>query len=233
MKRILLVDDDEDILNINSIYLQREGYECLIATTVEQAYAIVELENPDLIVLDILLTDGSGIDICQKIRNFTIAPVIFLTSLLGDSTKIEALQIGGDDYMTKPYKLTELSARIHANLRRVQMHQENIYEFSPLKIDVHAYRVFLDDREVFLTQKEMQLLIILVSHQGTIVPTNDLFRKVWGHDPINESNIKTLQVHISTLRKKLLLDEVSLLSIKTVRNTGYCFQYDGGLKDDK
>lgn len=231
MKRILLVDDDDDILNINSIYLEREGYECLVAATAEQAYAIVELENPDLIVLDILLTDGSGIDICKKIRHLTIAPIIFLTSLLGDSTKIEALQIGGDDYMTKPYKLAELSARIQANLRRVRMHEAQVYEFSPLKIDVSEYRVYLDGKVVFLTQKEMQLLIILVRNQGTTVRTDDLYQKVWGNFPVNESSIKTLHVHISTLRKKLLLDEVSPLCIKTVRNTGYCFQYEGGMTD--
>lgn len=226
MKRILLVDDDYDILNINSIYLRREGYECLLAETTEQAYAIVELENPDLIVLDILLTDGSGIEICKKIRNSTIAPIIFLTSLLGDAMKIEALKIGGDDYMTKPYKLAELSARIHANLRRVQMHQTKMYEFPPLKIEVTAYRVFLHDQEVFLTQKEMQLLLILVENKGATTRTNDLYHKVWGNHP-TESSIKTLHVHISTLRKKLLLDESSPLSIKTIRNMGYCFQYDG------
>lgn len=231
MKRILLVDDDNDILNINSIYLQQEGYECLLAETAEQTYAIVELENPDLIVLDILLTDGSGIDICKKIRSLTIAPIIFLTSLLGDSTKIEALQIGGDDYMTKPYKLAELSARILANLRRVQMHETQIYEFFPLKINVSEFRVYIHDKEVFLTQKEMQLLTILVRRQGTTIRTDDLYQKVWGIYPVKESNIKTLHVHISKLRKKLLLDEVSPLSIKTIRNTGYCLQYEGGFDE--
>ena len=228
MERILLVDDDDDILDINSIYLQREGYECLLATTVEQAYAMVELENPDLIVLDILLTDGSGIDFCKKIRHLTIAPIIFLTSLLDDRTRIEALQIGGDDYMTKPYKLAELSARIHAHLRRLRMHDVKRYEFPPLQIDVSAYRVFMYGNEVFLTQKEMQLLIILVSRQGTIVFTNDLYDRVWGNQPMNESNIKTLHVHISKLRKKLLQDEVSSFQIQTIRNTGYCFLYSGG-----
>lgn len=229
MKRILLVDDDDDILDINSIYLQREGYECLLATNVYQALTIVELENPDLIVLDILLTDGSGIEVCQKIRTLTIAPIIFLTSLLDDRTKIQALQIGGDDYMTKPYKLAELSARIYAHLRRVRMHDAVRYEFPPLEINVSAYRVFLYDQEVLLTQKEMQLLIILVSHQGTVVTTHDLYQRVWGNQPpLNETNIKKLHVHISTLRKKLLLDEVSSIQIQTIRNTGYCFQYSGG-----
>lgn len=228
MKRILLVDDDDDILDINSIYLQREGYTCLTAMNVEQALAIVELENPDLIVLDILLTDGSGMEVCQNIRDRTIAPIIFLTSLLDDRTKIEALQIGGDDYMTKPYKLAELAARIHAQLRRVKMHEAVRYDFPPLEINVSAYRVFLYNQEVFLTQKEMQLLIILVSHQGTVVPTEDLYQRVWGNQTMNETNIKKLHVHISTLRKKLLLDEVPSIQIQTIRNTGYCFMYSGG-----
>lgn len=229
MSRILLVDDDDDILDINSIYLQREGYDCLLATNVQQALSMVELENPDLIVLDILLTDGSGIEVCQEIRTLTIAPIIFLTSLLDDRTKIQALQIGGDDYMTKPYKLAELSARIHAHLRRVRMHEAIRYEFPPLEINVSSYRVFLHGEEVFLTQKEMQLLIVLVSHQGTVVATHDLYQRVWGNQPpLNETNIKKLHVHISTLRKKLLLDEVSSIQIQTIRNTGYCFQYTGG-----
>lgn len=225
VKRILLVDDDQDILNINSILLKREGFQCITATKAEQAYNLVELEKPDLIVLDILLTDGSGIDICHIIRHLTIAPIIFLTSLLDDRTKIEALEIGGDDYITKPYKLTELLVRIQANLRRVQMHEAIIYEFPPLKIDVSTYRVFLYDQEIYLTQKEMQVLIILVSHHGTTVRTEELHQKIWGDGPIRDSNVKALHVHISTLRKKLMLGEISEIYIQTVRHIGYCFQY--------
>lgn len=225
--RILLVDDDDDILNINSIFLQREGYEILIAKTIEQAYAIVELENPDLIVLDILLVGGSGLTVCKNIRNFTIAPIIFLTSLLDDKIKIEALQIGGDDFMTKPYKLTELSARIYANLRRVQMHENKIYELSPLKVNVGANLVFLNEEEVVLTQKETLLLITLIKQRGTTVSANDLYESVWGNAPVNESNIRTLHVHISTLRKKLYMGEDSPLNIKTIRHIGYCLQHEG------
>lgn len=223
--RILLVDDDRDILKINSAYLEREGYDCLLAETLEQAYGIVELENPDLIVLDILLEDGSGIDFCHSIRNITVAPIIFLTSLLEEATKIKALQIGGDDYITKPYKLAELSARIQANLRRARMHETTIYEFPPLKIDVGMNRVFIDNQEVLLTQKEMLLLIILVRNQGTTVRANDLIDQVWGDYPINESSMSTLQVHISTLRKKIKQDDFSLFSIKTIRKLGYSFHY--------
>lgn len=225
--RILLVDDDDDILTINRIFLQREGYEILLAKTIEQTYAIIELENPDLIVLDILLAEGSGLTICKNIRNFTIAPIIFLTSLLDDQIKIEALQIGGDDFMTKPYKLTELSARIYANLRRVRMHETRIYELPPLKVNVAAHRVFLNEEEVLLTQKEAQLLITLMRQRGTTVSANDLYESVWGNAPVNESNIRTLQVHISTLRKKLDMGEDSPLNIKTIRHIGYCFQHEG------
>lgn len=224
--RILLVDDDQDILNINSIYLEREGYECLLAETLQQAHAIVELENPDLIVLDIMLTDGSGIDFCRKIRDLTIAPIIFLTSLLEEAKKIEALKIGGDDYITKPYKLAELSARIYANLRRMQMYEKKTYEFPPLKIEIESYRVFLHEKEILLTQKEMQLLVILIRNQGTTVRAVDLYEQVWGQPAIDESSMKTLQVHISTLRKKIILDENSPINIKTIRMIGYCFQYE-------
>lgn len=224
---ILLVDDDEDILNINSVYLQREGYHCLKAATAEQAYAVIELENPDLIVLDILLGDGSGMEICRNIREFTVAPIIFLTSLLGDSMKVDALRIGGDDYMTKPYRLSELSARIHANLRRVWMHEKKVYHYPPLRIDVSAFRVYLNEQEAVLTQKETQLLIMLVKHAGTAVTSEDLLANVWGNLPKSDSNIRTLHVHISTLRKKLLMDDESPIAIKTVRNTGYCFKYEG------
>lgn len=227
MTRILLVDDDKDILNINSIYLKREGYECLLAETAEQAYAIIEIENPDLIVLDILLPDGTGIDICKKIRNYTIAPVIFLTSLLDDAKKIEALQFGGDDYMTKPYKLAELSARIQANIRRTKMHGSTMYEFPPLKINVGTYRVFLHHKEVFLTQKEIQLLMILIQHLGTTVTKENLLEQIWGDDPLSGKNINSLQVHVSSLRKKIIPDESSVIGIKTIRNVGYCFEYEG------
>lgn len=227
MKRILLVDDDKDILNINSIHLQGEGHICLVAETAEQAYAIIELENPDLIILDILLPDGTGIDICKEIRNYTIAPIIFLTSLLGDAKKIEALQIGGDDYMTKPYKLAELSARVQANLRRIQMHQSTLYEFPPLKINIGTYRVFLHNKEVFLTQKEIQLLMILIRNRGTIVTKEYLLQQIWGNEPNSEANIKSLHVHVSSLRKKIIPGESSEIGIKTIRNIGYCFEYEG------
>lgn len=223
---ILLVDDDDDILQINQVFLQQEGYAVTVARTVEQAYAIIEIENPDLIVLDILLAEGSGIDICKNIRNFTVAPIIFLTSLVDEATMLEALQIGGDDYMTKPYKLTELHARIYANLRRVRMHETKVYEFPPLKINIATQRVLLHEEEVFLTQKEMQLLLVLVGQIGTTIKSDNLFETVWGTPIINESNMRTLHVHISNLRKKLRMKEQSPHSIKTIRNIGYCFQFE-------
>ena len=139
------------------------------------------------------------------------------------------MQIGGDDYITKPYKLAELSARIQANLRRARMYETKVYEFPPLKIDIEAYRVFLHHKEIFLTQKEMHLLIILVRNQGTTVRAEDLYGQVWGDFLVNESSIRTLHVHISTLRKKIMQDEFSLFSIKTIRKIGYCFQYEGSV----
>lgn len=224
--KILLVDDDKDILRINSVFLQGVGYECVLAESAKQAYAMIEIENPDLIVLDILLPDGLGIDICEKIRQYTIAPVIFLTSLLDDENKVKALQIGGDDYMTKPYKLAELSARIHANLRRAKMHETKMYEFPPLQINTVNHQVFLAGNEVNLTQKEFQLLLILVENYGTTVTRNTLIKRLWGDENLLTYYINTLQVHVSSLRKKIIPSNSSVIGIKTIRNNGYCFEYD-------
>ncbi len=222
--KILLVEDDADILRVNSIYLKRQNYTVFEATTVDSAYSLLTRENPDLIVLDVRLPDGSGVDLCAKIRQESSVPIIFLTCLGEETDKVEGLMAGGDDYMQKPYSLAELAARIHAMLRRADMNQGKVYRFHGLHVDSASQRVFLENREIPLTAKEYQLLLYMVKRAGQTVPAEEIYEKVWNTFP--EEGLKTLRVHISTLRSKLKMDYDTPVRFRAVRGSGYIFESD-------
>lgn len=220
--RILLVEDDKDIQKINFVFLARQGYEIITANTVEAASEAVRQNNLSLIVLDVHLPDGSGISFCERIRQSTTVPIIFLTCYDDERDKVRGLMAGGDDYITKPYGLSELAARIHAQLRRANLSVARNLEYPPLKIDRISQRVYVNDVDVVLTPKEYQILMILVENAGRPISATDLYERLWGLAPIE--GIKTVQVHISSIRKKLCLERESRVSIKTIRNMGYCFE---------
>ncbi len=223
-KQILLVEDDEDILKINNIHLTKQGYDCLLAPSLEKAFEIILQKNPDLIVLDINLPDGSGIMFCKKIRDLTKAPIIFLSCYGTEEDKVKGLMAGGDDYITKPYGLSELAARIHTQLRRINLNDKKIFDYPPIKIDTNSQIAYLDGEDVFLTPKEFQIFLILVNNIGKTINTEDLYKKVWGYSP--EEGLNTIKVHISSIRKKLKLEYDNIAQIKTIRNVGYCFEYE-------
>ncbi|MCL1848804.1 MAG: response regulator transcription factor [Clostridiales bacterium] len=220
--RILLVEDDKDIQHINDIYLTRQGYEVVTAGTVADATEAVKQNHLSLIILDVHLPDGSGISLCEEIREKTTIPIIFLSCYGDERDKIRGLMAGGDDYMTKPYALTELAARIHAQLRRSQRYGSKTLEYPPVKIDREAQRVFVNDEDVIMTPKEFQILQVLMENAGVPMSAKDLYERLWGQSPVE--GVKTVHVHISAIRKKLQLDYDSGVAIKTIRNTGYCFE---------
>ncbi len=222
--QILIVEDDKDILKINFIHLTKEGYDVITAETLEEAYEAVMQNNPGLIVLDIKLPDGSGLTFCEKIRDITSVPIIFLTCFDSEQDKVKGLMVGGDDYLTKPYNLSELSARIYALLRRIQINDTKILEYPPVKIDTTAQIAYLNGEDTLLTPKEYKLLLILVKNMGRPINSSMLYKKLWGIEA--EEGLKTIQVHISSIRKKLKMDADSAAQIKTVRNVGYCFEYE-------
>jgi len=222
--RILLVEDDDDIQKINTIFLAQQGYKTTAAGTISEAAEAVKNEKFDLIVLDVQLPDGSGLDFCEKIRQDTPLPIIFLTCSGEEEDKVRGLMAGGDDYMSKPYGLSELAARIHALLRRVKMGNTRTLEFPPLRIDRVTQRVYVDGVDVVITPKEYQILMLLVENAGRTLAAEELYEKIWGMAPLD--GLKTVNVHISALRKKLNLDDESRIEIRTIRNEGFCFEVD-------
>lgn len=197
---ILIVEDDRDILTINANHLRDEGYTVIEADTIQKAYDAVVQNNPSLIILDIRMPNGSGIAFCKEIRAMTSVPIIFLTALDEEDDKINGLMSGGDDYMTKPYSLGELTARVYTHLRRVQLHDKKIYEYPPIKINAVAQRAYVNGQDAVLTPKEYQILLMLVKNIGRTISAEYLYETLWGDDPLDK--IKTIHVHISLIRKK-------------------------------
>lgn len=218
---ILIVEDDPDVLNINEIFLTSKGYNILKATTVQKARDYLVETKLDLILLDVNLPDGSGIDFCRDELQFSSVPVIFLTCNDRDEDKVNGLMQGGDDYITKPYILNELHARIEAVLRRTRSH-ERIIKIKPYEINIRAEKVLLNGNDCLLNHKEFKLFMILLENTGKIIDRDTLYQRVWNQLSITSSVINTVNVNISTLRKKLFLHEYDTIQIYSIRLGGYC-----------
>ena len=219
--RVLLVEDETGILQVNTKHLEGQGYEVVAAQTLKAAMEAVLNQPPDIVVLDIMLPDGSGYDFCLKLRELTTAPVIFLTSLGEKDNVLQGLQRGGDDYITKPYDLDVLSARVMAQLRRSGLHGAGRVDMPPLSINLQNGIATLDGKPVSLTQKELQLLTYLVSHAGRECPSAELYEAVWGAPGNNSTH--TVTTHISSIRSKLGLDMESPFEIRSTSNKSYMF----------
>lgn len=223
MPKILLVEDDTDILKTNAKMLTYEGFKVLEATTAAAAFETVISENPGLIVLDIMLPDGDGVELCGRIRNISTAPILFLTCLDETADKVKGLMAGGDDYLAKPYDMEEFCARVRALLRRIHRSDAGMLNYPPLSIDLNAHRVYLNGEDVTLTPKEYQMLVMLAKSIGQPVDKELLYERLWAMPPAD--GIHTVHVHISAIRKKLKITDESRVQIKTIRNQGYCFVF--------
>ncbi|MEA4920255.1 MAG: response regulator transcription factor [Clostridiaceae bacterium] len=219
--RILVVEDEEGILQVNIRHLKGQGYEVFAARTIEEARETMRRQRPDLILLDVMLPDGSGYDFCQELRKITTAPIIYLTSLGESEHIVQGLTGGGDDYITKPCDLEVLSARVMAQLRRAGLSGAGRIEMPPLSINLQNGMAVLEGRPVSLTQKELQLLAYLVSHAGRECPAADLYEAVWGVPSNNSTH--TVTAHISSLRTKLGLDMESPFEIRSTGGKSYIF----------
>ena len=202
MNTILLVEDNAKILKSNKEYLESEGYTVYTASTLEDGSSILRSREINLIVLDIMLPDGSGIDFCAEIRKQHDIPVLYLTCLEEDDTLVSALKAGGDEYMTKPYKLNALSARIMALLRRVRIERSapDVFTIGPLTVDCGRRLMFLYDKDLLLKPKEFELLLTLVRSMERQFSAEELYTLVWSGAAVDT---RTVAVHISSLRKKL------------------------------
>jgi DNA-binding response OmpR family regulator len=201
---ILVVDDDVRMLRMMKRMLELEGFDTLIANSGEAALKVFEKETPDLVLLDIMMPDMNGYTVCQHIREFSQIPIIMVTAMGDDKEKVEGLDIGADDYVTKPFSASELAARVRAMLRRIGPQDETtgtIFRYKDLAIDFASHRVTAAGQELILTSTEYRLLSYICRNAGRVVTPDQLLDKVWGEEYIGAPHL--LQVNIARLRKKL------------------------------
>ena len=223
MNAVLLIEDNSVIMDSNREYLELQGYDVYTASTICESEAALENRRFDLIILDVMLPDGSGIDFCSRIRRRLDIPVIFLTCLDDDAALVAGLKAGGDEYITKPYSLAALSARAEALLRMVRMERssEKSFRLGPLLIDCGKRRAYLNNNDVMLTPKEFDVLLLLAREIGRGFTAEEIYSHVWG-DELFDS--RTVIVHISCLRKKLRMSDESSLTIATEKRKYYSLQ---------
>ncbi|MCL2112110.1 MAG: response regulator transcription factor [Clostridiales bacterium] len=222
MNTILLIEDNAKIRESNKEYLETEGYAVHAAATLTDGEIILQSEQVDLIVLDIMLPDGSGVDFCAEIRKRHDIPVLFLTCLDEDAALVDALKAGGDEYMTKPYSFDALLARIMALLRRVRIERSapEVFGVGPLTVDCGRRVMLLDGRDMRLKPKEFDLMLALVRGIGQLFTADELYALVWLEAAVD---VRTVAVHISSLRKKL---EDSSFYIVTEQRKYYSLRMD-------
>ena len=179
---ILLVEDEAAVSALNQRHLESTGYRVISARTIKEARAAVWERHPDLVILDVLLPDGSGYDFCEEFRKCSTAPVLFLTCMGQDCDVVRGLGSGGDDYLTKPYSMEVLLARVTAILRRNGLQHGGIIELPPLSINLQTGRVMLSGEIIPLSPKEMQLLAFLAVNTGREFSSEELYHAVWGKD---------------------------------------------------
>jgi two-component system KDP operon response regulator KdpE len=199
--RVLVVDDEPQILRAVQMKLRGAGYTVETAETAEEALMKAAMRPPDAIILDVLLPDGSGTDVCRELRTWTTAPVLVLSAVGEESEKIEALDAGADDYVTKPFSGDELLARLRAALRRTTSSVKPTIEIGELRIDLEKRAVTIDGQLVSLTPIEYDLLRLLAANEGKLLTHPMILREIWGPAYREESNY--VHVYISHLRRKI------------------------------
>jgi two-component system response regulator RegX3 len=225
MTRILLVEDEESFSDPLSYLLRKEGYEVVVAETGPAALADFDRGGADLVLLDLMLPGLSGMDVCRALRHRSSVPVIMLTAKDSEIDKVVGLEIGADDYVTKPYSSRELLARIKAVLRRGQEPDElkpATLESGPVRMDVERHVVTVNGQDIALPLKEFELLEMLLRNSGRVLTRVQLIDRVWGSDYVGDT--KTLDVHVKRLRTKVEPDPASPQFIVTVRGLGYKFE---------
>lgn len=219
---ILLVEDAEEILEYNNRELTKAGYLVSGAKTIREAKEVLASSVVDLIVLDILLPDGSGADFCREIRPNIPAPILFLTSMSENRQIVQGLNDGGDDYIVKPYRIEELIARIKSHLRSAERRDVQVLTSGEerLEVDRRTLRAYLNGKDLMLKPKEFQILSVLLQNMHRYIQPEELYNMVWGMD-FNE-DVRTVMVHISKLRMKLKCEEEDpLVRIEKSKDNGY------------
>jgi two-component system response regulator RegX3 len=222
VSRILIVEDEESFSDPLSYLLKKEGYDVAVADTGPAALSEFEQNGADLVLLDLMLPGLSGIDVCRQLRQRSTVPVIMLTAKDSEIDKVVGLELGADDYVTKPYSSRELLARIKAVLRRLAEPEEllpSTMEAGPVRMDVERHTVTVRGEPVALPLKEFELLEMLLRNSGRVLTRMQLIDRVWGSDYVGDT--KTLDVHVKRLRSKVEEDPSNPVHIVTVRGLGY------------
>lgn len=225
--KVLIVDDEQNIVDILKVNLEREGYQTLLAYDGAQALEMGVSQHPDLILLDCMLPKMDGFDVCRKLRQQTSVPILMLTAKSEEIDKVLGLELGADDYITKPFSVREVLARVKAQLRRVNLtdfdassHQK-ILTFGELVIDREAYQVAHNNKPIDLTLREFELISFLAQHAGQVFSRETLLEKVWGYEYFGD--VRTVDVTVRRTREKIEPDQHHYKYILTKRGVGYYF----------
>jgi two-component system response regulator RegX3 len=225
MTRVLVVEDEESFSDALSYMLRREGFETVVAADGPGALAEFDRAGADIVLLDLMLPGLSGTEVCRSLRARSSVPIIMLTAKDGEIDKVVGLELGADDYVTKPYSARELVARMRAVLRRgaeAEPASEATLTAGPVQLDVDRHVVAVDGRPVALPLKEFDLLELLLRNAGRVLTRGQLIDRVWGADYVGDT--KTLDVHVKRLRAKLEPDPANPRYLLTVRGLGYKFE---------
>lgn len=225
-KTVLIADDEPQIREILSIYFKKEGFKVIEAADGAEALVQVQAGKPDIILLDIMMPVLDGLEVCKQVRKISDIPIIMLTAKDSDDDRILGLEIGADDYISKPFNTREVVARVKAVLRRTNasMSSQNkqVLEYPNLMINLSEYRVVAFGREITFTAKEMELLWCLASNPGIVFSRNQLLEKIWGYTYYGDT--RTVDTHIKRVRHKLDIPPDSTWDIMTVWGVGYKFE---------
>ena len=228
---ILVVEDEASFVEALTIGLRREGFDVVVATDGAQALEMFDAVLPDLVLLDVMLPKISGVDVCRQLRKRTQVPIIMVTAKGAEIDTVVGLEVGADDYVTKPYRLRELVARMRAVLRRtdlsggssgVVMSAPGVVQVGDVSLDPDEHRVSVGGADVALPLKEFELLHILLANAGRVLPRETLIDRVWGTDYVGDT--KTLDVHVKRLRGKIETDPTTPTRIVTIRGLGYKYE---------
>ncbi len=229
VKKVLVVDDEQSIVTLLQYNLQQAGYEVITAMDGEEGINAAISEQPDFIILDLMLPKMDGIEVCKHLRQQKVStPILMLTAKDEEFDKVLGLELGADDYMTKPFSPREVVARVKAILRRIQAQpsaegqekeKTDYIKVKSLKIYPEHYEAYFDDEQLELTPKEFELLLYLAQHKGRVLTRDQLLSAVWNYDFAGDTRI--VDVHISHLREKIEEDSKKPTFIKTIRGLGY------------
>lgn len=230
-QRILVVEDDTTLLDILKYNLEKEGFEVVIAIDGVKALEEARAQQPSMMILDIMLPNMDGYEVCRILRGEMTVPILMLTAKAGEIDKVVGLELGADDYMTKPFSIRELMARVRALLRRSSMTKEKpedkaggplVLESGNLELDISRHEAIIDGEKIDLSPKEFELLAYLMKNTGKVYSRDFLLKQIWGYEYYGDS--RTIDVHLRWLRKKIEVDPDHPRRLITLRGVGYKFE---------